>query len=118
MGKNIDKMYPDFDYFRENLKSLTRSKGLLNKDLAAEIGTTPATISRYMTNNRDPEFINIYRIARYFGVTIDFLLGINDDKNTGFTMDARRVAKLYMRASDADQLVVRTLLKKYEEMEP
>lgn len=118
MGRTTDNMQPDFDYFRENLKSLTRSKGLLNKDLAADIGTTPATISRYMTNNRDPEFINIYRIARYFGVTIDFLLGINHDDNTGLTQDARRVAQLYMRASDADQLVIRTLLKKYEEMEP
>ena len=69
-----DNKWLDYTAFRENLSSLIASKGLMSKDLAAEIGATPATISRYVTNMRDPDLEYVYRIAKYFGVSIDWLL--------------------------------------------
>lgn len=105
----------EFDKFRENLKGLIKSKGLSGRDLAAELETTPATISRYLNGVRNPEIDNLYRLSQYMGVTIDFLLGVNGDNSTGLTPEARRMAALYMMASDSDQNVVDALLAKYGE---
>ncbi len=116
--ENSNGKWLDFEYFRENLRAMTESKGLLNKDLAFAIDSTPATISRYMTNMRDPDLEYVYRISRYFGVTMDFMLGVNDDDNTGMTADVRKFAELYARASESDQLVIQTILGKYEDMHP
>ena len=88
---------------------------MINKDLADAVETTPATISRYTTGMRDPEVEYLYRISKYFGVTIDFLLGLTDVKNSVFTDDADEVAYLYSFASERDRELIKTILKKYSE---
>ncbi len=113
MGESENK-WLRFDAFRNNLRSLIDSKGIMSKDLAAEIQSTPATISRYMTQDRDPDLEYVYRLSRYFGVTIDYLLGVNSDRKSDMTPDVRKVAELYSRASAEDQIVIKTLLRKYE----
>lgn len=102
-----------FDAFRSNVKYLASSRGLLGKDLAAEIDTTPATISRYLTNMRDPDLEYVYRLAKYFGVTIDWLLGVSDDQHSQYTDEVNRVAELYSAATPEDKAVIQTVLRKY-----
>ena len=60
--------YLKYDKFVLNTRALLKSHNMLNKDLAAEINTTEATISRYLTGKREPEVEYIYRIATYFDV--------------------------------------------------
>lgn len=117
MSDLITERQLNFDAFRVNLRSLIESKGILGKELAYEIGTTPASISRYLTNMRDPEPEYIYRIARYFGVSIDWLLGIADEKLDVLPPETRKVAELYSLASKEDQAVIQTVLRKYEKFE-
>lgn len=105
----------DFDAFRRNLSAMIASKDIMYKELAQAVGTTKVTISRYVNGTRNPEIEYVYRIAKYFGVTMDFMLGINSDDNTGMTRDVREVARLYSLASDEDQDVIRTILRKYED---
>ena len=112
-NKNHDK-HLNFEAFRDNVRSLTESKGMLGKDLAYAIKATPATISRYMTGLRDPDLDYVYRISQYFGVSIDWLLGTADDKLEVLTPDIRRVMELYSRASTEDQAVIKTVLRKYD----
>ena len=112
---NLTEKQLSFEKFRYNLRSLMEYKGMLGKELAEEIGTTQPTISRYLTGVREPDLEYVYRIANYFNVTIDYLLGVNDDSNTGYRSDARLIAKLFSRASKSDQDVVITLLRKYED---
>lgn len=113
MSEN-DNKWLKYDAFRSNLRALIDSKGLMAKDLAAEVDATPATISRYVTQMRDPDLEYVYRIAKYFGVTIDYLLGINDNKHSDLTPEARKIAELYTQASAEDQAVIKTVLRKYE----
>lgn len=104
-----------FGAFRQNLRSLIESKGIMAKDLASEIQSTPATISRYLTQLRDPDLEYVYRISRYFGVTIDYLLGVNNDLKSDMSPEARHISELYSRASLEDQAVIKTVLRKYED---
>lgn len=104
--------------FRENLKSMIESKGLYAKDIAINAGMTPTSLSRYISGLRDPTLENIWRLADYFGVTIDFLLGANADHRSDMGPDARHILVLYSMASEEDQAVIKTVLRKYERMKP
>jgi transcriptional regulator with XRE-family HTH domain len=49
-------------------------------ELAASLGTKKQTISRYENNQREPEFANLIKIAQFFNVSTDYLLGMKDRK--------------------------------------
>ena len=104
----------EFTAFQKNLHTLLSSKGILGKDLAYLAGTTPATISRYLTGARKPDLEYVYRLAKYFGVSIDWLLGLDEERKDIYTPETRRIAQLYSKASKDDQLVIRTVLQKYD----
>lgn len=61
--------------FDEKLKELRTSRGVLQKDLADYIGVSRAMISQYETGDKQPSRDTVQKIAEYFGVTVDYLLG-------------------------------------------
>lgn len=67
--------------FQSRLKDLIEEKGITQKDLADEINTTKSTISRYLNNKREPKMYLLEKIANYFGVSVDYLLGRSDIKD-------------------------------------
>lgn len=48
--------------------------------LAKKIGTSNVTISRYLTGDRIPRLDVVMKIASVFHVSLDYLLGISEDK--------------------------------------
>lgn len=63
----------------KTLKNLRIEKGLSLKELGYTIGVAESTISLYENNKRQPDFETLIRIADFFGVTIDYLLGRTDE---------------------------------------
>ena len=62
------------------IKSLREKRGLIQELLAAELGITQQMLSRY---ERDTSIIKVdvlKRLAGYFNVTTDYLLGLSDVK--------------------------------------
>lgn len=60
--------------------SYLREKANLTQDqLAKKIGITRAALSHYEKNRREPDFETIEKIARFFDVSLDYLLGRTDD---------------------------------------
>ncbi len=85
------------------------------KALAEAIGVTEATISRYThIDNREPTLDYLYRIAKYFGVTLDWLCGASDNMYSGYSDDILEFADLYCHASSDDKAVIQTVLAKYK----
>lgn len=64
--------------FAERLKELRIEKGISLKILAKEIGVTDIAISRWENEKRIPNIENLVLIANYFGVSSDYLLGLED----------------------------------------
>lgn len=56
------------------LKGLLRANGMKQKDLAAEIGVTEATVARYLSGQRIPRATLIIRMARSLATTPDYIL--------------------------------------------
>lgn len=103
----------DYTIFREHLKQLIQSRGKTVKDFAYEVDITPATISRYLTGDRTPELQYVVKLAEYFGVSVDWMLGINGDKFEVIPPALQEIMTLYSRATLSDKKVVQTLLEKY-----
>ena len=59
----------------ERLRNLRIEKGLSQKQVAALIGVNPSTISTYESAARLSSYPSLIRLAKVYGVSIDYLLG-------------------------------------------
>ena len=64
--------------FAERLKDLRIEKGLSINKLAKLIGISSIAISRYENELRSPSAECLILLATYFGVSTDYLLGLED----------------------------------------
>ena len=64
--------------FAERLRELRNEKGLSMKQLAKAINTTDAAISNWENDINEPKITYLKVIAIYFGVTTDYLLGLEN----------------------------------------
>lgn len=64
--------------FGKILKLLRCDKDISQRKLSEEFGVTNQTISLWETGQREPDFDTLVKIAKYFNVTTDYLLGIED----------------------------------------
>ena len=63
--------------FRTNIKKLRQEKHLTQEELAKRAGVSKAMISAYETEIRYPSYDVLIRLAAIFGVTVDYLLGLD-----------------------------------------
>lgn len=64
--------------FAERLTELRKEKGLTQDELGKILGFRDSTISQYETGKRKPDQETLTKIADYFDVTTDYLLGRSD----------------------------------------
>lgn len=60
------------------IKELRTEKELLQKDLGKEIGATNDQIYYWETGKSEPSIEYIIKLAKFFGVTADYLLGLEN----------------------------------------
>lgn len=61
-----------------NIAKLRKEKGLLQRELSSILHMSPSNISNYENNAYWPDLKTVCRMADYFGVTTDYLLGRTD----------------------------------------
>ncbi len=60
------------------LKALRKSRKLSQLKLALDLHMNQNSISRYENGEREADYATLIRLADYFGVSIDYLLGRTD----------------------------------------
>lgn len=65
--------------FGERLLELREESNISQATLAKEIGVSSGIICLWETDRSEPTAPNIVKLADYFGVSTDFLLGRRDD---------------------------------------
>jgi len=63
--------------FSKKLKELRKENRISQKELADVLTVSPATISRYEQETISPTEENIVKVAIYFNVSADYLLGLS-----------------------------------------
>lgn len=64
--------------FGERVKELRIEKGMKQSDLAKVFNIKPATLSRWENGIIEPDYKTLIKLAKYFGVSADYLLGLED----------------------------------------
>jgi transcriptional regulator with XRE-family HTH domain len=66
--------------FGARFKELREEKGLTLEQVGKELGFIKQTISKYEKNENEPAYSDLVRIAKFFEVSIDYLLGRTDER--------------------------------------
>jgi transcriptional regulator with XRE-family HTH domain len=61
--------------FGNILKLLRNNKGLSQRQLAKKLNVAPSTLAMYELNKREPDYETLGKIADFFDVNTDYLLG-------------------------------------------
>lgn len=61
------------------LKELRKKNGVSQLRLALDLNVNQNTISRYETGEREADYATLIKLADYFDVSIDYLLGRCDE---------------------------------------
>ncbi len=74
----MDNKYSVRDIFAERLKSLIEENGLSNNKFSQAIEIPISTISDWLNKKKTPTIESIPKIAIFFKVTTDYLLGLEN----------------------------------------
>ena len=64
--------------FCERLKELRQEKNISTIELGQVLGVNSSTISRWENGIISPSIDFLYQLAKYFDVTADYLIGLED----------------------------------------
>ena len=64
--------------FAERLKELRIEMELSQKDLSKATGLSRPAVVHWENNDRVPSVVAVVRLAKFFGVSTDYLLGLED----------------------------------------
>lgn len=67
------------DTFKIRIRQLRDNKDLTQEELARVLGISRATLASWEVGRREPDFETASKIADFFGVSVDYLLGRTDD---------------------------------------
>lgn len=68
--------------FRDRLIRLRKELNLTQEELAQKIGYTRTAISAWEIGRNEPSNTDTIKLAEYFGVSTDYLLGKSDNRNS------------------------------------
>lgn len=76
---------------QERIKILREEKGITQQEVANYLNVERATISGYETKGKQPDLQKLGRLAKVFGVSLDFLITGEEPKiNFDFTVSSEK----------------------------
>ena len=81
----------------DRIARLMKAKNLSQKEFAQAIESTEASVSRYLSNAREPGAKVLGKIANVLGVTVDEIVGKEDESD--FSAEFPRIKLLLARNS-------------------
>lgn len=64
--------------FGNRLKELLKETGISQQTLAKNIGVSQRAVSKWINHQAEPTESSIVNCAKYFGVSTDYILGLED----------------------------------------
>jgi len=77
--------------YGHKIAKLRNGRCLTQEELASKVGITRSALSHYENNRREPDYETIRKIADFFHVTIDYLMGRSDDDSRAVDSDVREL---------------------------
>lgn len=103
------------------INQLLAEKDVKQKDLARKLGVTDNTVSYFVSGARKPNIEQIIKIAKYFNVSTDYILGVSNAKTAD--VDVKAVCEYTGLSAEAvnnlpkyherDIIILDTLIRNY-----
>jgi transcriptional regulator with XRE-family HTH domain len=77
----------------ERLKELREGRGYMQRDVADSLGVAPNTLSGYERDLRNPDSTILLKLADFYGVTVDYLLGKEEMKLSNIYLSLAKEAE-------------------------
>jgi len=94
------------EVFSQRLKKARENTGFTQREVARDTGISQPSIAQYETGAREPDIETLGRLAEFYGISLDWLLGIGAKNN--FELDgisrAKNSVSLEMRANIHDNI--------------
>lgn len=73
--------------FIQRFKDLLSSSGKMQKDICKDLGISKQKLSNWKTGYTEPNLDDVIMLANYFGVSVDYLIGYeNEDGSINTTI--------------------------------
>lgn len=100
------------------IKELRKEQSKTLKAVAEALGTSHQVISRYELEITQPDFDTLIRIANYFNVSVDYLLGRTEDrqgqnlqKEKGLSENEQALIELFNCVPEDKQALVLSMIQ-------
>lgn len=110
----------------QNLIDLRDKKGCYQKEIAKQIGLSVQAYCNYEKGIREPDISTLIKLAEYFNVTIDYLVGRNDEKEYkiaknsvengilgAMTQEEIELVQSYRLLDDTQKIAVKGVMQSY-----
>lgn len=84
----------------KRIRQLRTEKKMTQKELGAILGVGKTTISQYESNTRKPDVETLKRLADYFCVSVDYLLGRTDTQLIASEGDSAKLELKHLLKED------------------
>ena len=104
----------------DRLRKLRENKDLKQKEAAVALGVSSVNLNRYETGKHSPDLETLSKLAKFFGVTTDYLLGRVDnptDELVPITTEPLDQNATYMNDPVTDDIVDNLKLMSREDKE-
>ncbi len=102
----------------ENLKTLREIHNLSQKELGEQLDVSDTMISMYEQNKKQPSLTTITKMATYFNVSVDYLIGLKEQDDE-MPEKIRAVARGIMELPEENRKlainIIKSLSKKADE---
>ena len=93
----------------QQLKQLREAKGMTQLELSRDLDIAPSTVGMYETGRREPDYNNLKKIARYFKVSPNDLIGWYEPQDV-YTPPVDKNLQMYERLPAADRAAVNRMI--------
>ena len=82
--------------FKDTIKALRKEHGLTQTKLGEVVGFTHVAVVKWENGQREPDFSTLTKLADYFGVSTDYLLG-REEKKSIMDRQTSEIAENFIR---------------------
>lgn len=93
--------------YRNRIKDLREDRDLRQIDVAEKTGIDQRTLSNYETGKTNPDSYAIIKLAEFYGVSCDYLLGVSDFNIVNMSDVAEELKKLGARIVALEKYISR-----------
>lgn len=97
------------------LRELREESGLTQKQVGNIIGVKDSAVSKYERMEQQPDYESLIKLADYFNVSLDYLLGRTDErnKNASYTLAAHRENGYDKPLTEDEKKMVESIIETY-----